>query len=222
MLVEFETAVQSAMATARLALGRGIVDETHERISWKMEKEPIACRNMAYYICKSLRLASRRMIKTYEVASTGVVVGGRDDLTDDRNSCASDDVPAALVSPSTVPRVANGEDTGHEVGRGREQEGLDFAEAEGLDDRGEEVCRVSVLANLPSNMASVDVQVKLMLRTAPVWMRTSNQVLGSLRACLRPTKTDSVTSSSWLSFSRARRYWASVDSTSDRKGVLLG
>jgi hypothetical protein len=49
MLVAFEMAVQRAMATARFALGRGMVEETQERINWKMENEPIAWRNMAYH-----------------------------------------------------------------------------------------------------------------------------------------------------------------------------
>jgi hypothetical protein len=42
MLVAFATAVQIATATPRFALGRGIVEEIHARMSWKMEKAPIA------------------------------------------------------------------------------------------------------------------------------------------------------------------------------------
>jgi hypothetical protein len=48
MLVPLLIAVARAMVTARLALGRGIVDETQERISWKTEKDPAACKNMAW------------------------------------------------------------------------------------------------------------------------------------------------------------------------------
>jgi hypothetical protein len=47
MLVAFEIAVANATATARFAFGRGIVDETHERMSWKIENEPMACKNIA-------------------------------------------------------------------------------------------------------------------------------------------------------------------------------
>lgn len=48
IFVPLETAVHNATATARLAFGRGIVDETQDRMSWNIEKEPIAWRNMAY------------------------------------------------------------------------------------------------------------------------------------------------------------------------------
>lgn len=41
-------AVARAIVTARLAFGRGMVDETQERTSWKTEKEPMACKNIAY------------------------------------------------------------------------------------------------------------------------------------------------------------------------------
>lgn len=48
MLVALLMAVARAMVTARLALGRGTVDDTQERTSWKTEKDPTAWRNMAY------------------------------------------------------------------------------------------------------------------------------------------------------------------------------
>lgn len=47
MFVAFATAVQIATATPRFAFGRGIVEEIHARISWKIENEPMAWRNMA-------------------------------------------------------------------------------------------------------------------------------------------------------------------------------
>lgn len=47
MLVALLMAVHNANATARLALGRGMVEEIQERISWKIENEPMAWRNMA-------------------------------------------------------------------------------------------------------------------------------------------------------------------------------
>lgn len=48
MLVALLTAVAKAIVTARLALGRAAVEETHERTSWNTEKDPTAWRNMAY------------------------------------------------------------------------------------------------------------------------------------------------------------------------------
>lgn len=48
MFVAFATAVHIATATPRFAFGRGIVDEIHASMSWKIEKEPMACRNMAW------------------------------------------------------------------------------------------------------------------------------------------------------------------------------
>ena len=54
MFVAFATAVHIATATPRFALGRGIVDEIHASMSWKIEKAPIAWRNIA---CTHARLA---------------------------------------------------------------------------------------------------------------------------------------------------------------------
>ena len=48
MLVAFATAVQIATATPRFALGLGIVEEIHARMSWNIEKAPIAWRNIAF------------------------------------------------------------------------------------------------------------------------------------------------------------------------------
>ena len=42
MLVALLTAVQRARATARFALGRGMVVEIQERMIWKAEKDPAA------------------------------------------------------------------------------------------------------------------------------------------------------------------------------------
>lgn len=47
MFVAFEIAVHIARATPRFALGRGIEDEIQERMSWKIEKDPVVCRNIA-------------------------------------------------------------------------------------------------------------------------------------------------------------------------------
>lgn len=77
---------------------------------------------------------------TYKVTSAGVVRRRRQHLADDGDATARDDVEAPLLRLAAVPRVGDGVDAGQEVGRGREQQGLDVAEAEGLDDRGEEVC----------------------------------------------------------------------------------
>lgn len=42
MFVAFEIAVAKANAIPRLAFGRGMVDETQDRMTWKAENEPIA------------------------------------------------------------------------------------------------------------------------------------------------------------------------------------
>jgi len=47
MFVAFDTAVARASVTALFAFGRATVAETQGKISWKAEKDPIACRNMA-------------------------------------------------------------------------------------------------------------------------------------------------------------------------------
>jgi hypothetical protein len=47
MFVAFDTAVANASVTALFAFGRATVAETHGRMSWKAEKDPMACRNMA-------------------------------------------------------------------------------------------------------------------------------------------------------------------------------
>ena len=47
MFVAFDTAVANASVTALFAFGRATVAETHGRMSWKAEKDPISCRNMA-------------------------------------------------------------------------------------------------------------------------------------------------------------------------------
>lgn len=144
MLVALLTAVARAMVTARLAFGRGIVEETQERTSWKTEKEPTAWRNMAWrtkYVSPDLRFCTGQW--TYEVAGAGIMRGCRQHLADDGDAAARDDVEASLLRLAAVPRVGDGVDAGQEVGRGREKQGLDVAEAEGLDDRGEEVWRVS-------------------------------------------------------------------------------
>lgn len=67
-----------------------------------------------------------------------------------------------------------------------------------------------------------DVQVKLMLMTAPVWMRTRSHDLGSASDCFSPENTESSTSSPSPSYSRARRHWAKADSASLSQPVLAG
>lgn len=47
IFVALLTAVHSATVTARFALGRGMVDETQDRMIWKTENAPAACRNIA-------------------------------------------------------------------------------------------------------------------------------------------------------------------------------
>jgi hypothetical protein len=47
MLVALDTAVANASVTARFDFGRAIVAETHGRMSWNAENDPIACKNMA-------------------------------------------------------------------------------------------------------------------------------------------------------------------------------
>lgn len=49
MFVALETAVAKASTTALFVFGRATVAETHGNISWKAEKDPMACRNMAKY-----------------------------------------------------------------------------------------------------------------------------------------------------------------------------
>lgn len=76
MFVAFATAVHIATATPRFALGLGIVDEIHARISWKMEKEPIAWRNIACTSAESasvLLWVSKRLTK-YRAPKLCVVV----------------------------------------------------------------------------------------------------------------------------------------------------
>jgi hypothetical protein len=49
IFVALDTAVASASVTALFDLGRAIVAETHGRMSWKAENDPMACKNMAKY-----------------------------------------------------------------------------------------------------------------------------------------------------------------------------
>lgn len=49
-----------------------------------------------------------------------------------------------LVRPAAMPRVRDREDTRKDVGRRREEEGLDLREAKGLDDGREEVYGIQV------------------------------------------------------------------------------
>ena len=65
-------------------------------------------------------------------------------------------------------------------------------------------------------------QVKLMLTTALVWISTSSDTLISVKHCLNPTQTDSVTSSDSPSASRERRYCAKARSASLSHGVFEG
>lgn len=61
-----------------------------------------------------------------------------------------------------------------------------------------------------------------MLTTALVWISTSSGTLMSVKHCLNPTNTDSLTSSDSPSASRERRYWARARSASLSHGVLDG
>lgn len=106
-----------------------------------MEKEPIACKNMAYVkIVSHLRTELDGSSETYKVASSKVVSRHGDDLTNHGDDGTSHDVETALLGSATVPRVGDGKDTGHEVWWRGEEKGFNAGEAESLDNRWEEVC----------------------------------------------------------------------------------
>lgn len=143
---------------------------------------------------------------TYKVSRSRAVGGHGNDLTDGGENRTENDVEASLLSLAAMPRVRDREDAREEIGRRSEQQGLDIAVSEGLHDRWEEVWERGVSSYRETALGEC-IQVKLMLTTAPVSIRTNSQVLGSVAACLRPTKTDWLSTSSLSpSLSTARRY----------------
>lgn len=105
MFVAFATAVQIATATPRFALGLGIVDEIHARISWNIEKEPMAWRNIACTYPTSVSVSIPPCIETYEVPCAQIVRSRRQNLTHHRDGGANTNVVATFLGLATVPRV---------------------------------------------------------------------------------------------------------------------
>lgn len=139
IFVALLTAVHSATVTARFALGRGMVDETQDRMIWKTENAPAACKNIAYTIISTSSLYQGLHGNTYKVAGARIMSRSRQDLADYRSDTAGNNMEAPVIRLSAVPRVRNREEAGEEIRRGGKKEGLDLSEAERLDDSREEV-----------------------------------------------------------------------------------
>lgn len=86
------------------------------------------------------RLEGLKIAKTYKVSRSEVVRGRGENLTDDGDTTARDDVEAALAGPAAVPRVEDGIDARGKVRRCGEEERLHAGIPEGLDDGWEEIC----------------------------------------------------------------------------------
>lgn len=106
MFVALLMAVQRAMVTARFAFGRGMVDETQDRMIWKTEKAPHACKNMAWWGEDSplvREYQGGQCGHTYKVPGSDVQGRRGQDLPYDRSNAATDDVKAPLVGSAAVP-----------------------------------------------------------------------------------------------------------------------
>lgn len=120
MLVALLIAVHRATATARFAFGRGIVDETQDRMIWKTENAPAACKNMAWWV-KFVRIVGIRRIlgnQTYKITSACVIGCGGQNLPNYGGNAAKDDMITSLICSAAMPRVRNGKYTGEDVRRG--------------------------------------------------------------------------------------------------------